>query len=118
MSPCWILSYNSGGIYAAGLFNSSQTAGFYGIFPDGRLRRSRPMHRSRRPTPIRMTTSYMLPYTIQLIGVSGGLVVKDDFGSNPMTASLVTVPEPSSLLLTGIGVLLGLGSLRCTRRRS
>jgi len=44
------------------------------------------------------------PYVIPLAGGAGELVI-NDVGDTPRTASLVAVPEPSSLVLAGLGGL-------------
>jgi PEP-CTERM motif len=47
-------------------------------------------------------------------GTSGGGLVITDFGETTFTARMTAIPEPSSLLLVGSGVL---GVLRVVRRR-
>ena len=48
------------------------------------------------------------PYVVPLAG-SAGEVVINDVANTPRTASLVAAPEPSSLVLTGLGGLAFFG---------
>ncbi len=59
-----------------------------------------------------------LPFTITLAGGAGDLVV-NGLTAAPTTASLTAVPEPSTLTLSGIGlVLIGLASWHRARKSS
>ena len=48
------------------------------------------------------------PYVVPLAGGAGELVI-NDVGDTPRTASLVAAPEPSSLVLAGLGGLAFFG---------
>jgi hypothetical protein len=71
------------------------------------------------PTPTTflgyLTTLPGFPYVVPLAGGAGELVI-NDVGDTPRTASLVAVPEPSSLVLAGlIGLALFAGRKRLCR---
>lgn len=61
------------------------------------------------PTPTTflsyLTTLYSSPYVVPLAGGAGELAVFD-VGDAARTASVVAIPEPSGLTLTGLGVLV------------
>jgi hypothetical protein len=62
-------------------------------------------------------SAYLMQWTLSPVNTSGGVLVFSD-GSSPtvFTATIQTAPEPSSLMLLGIG-MAGIGMLTRQRRR-
>jgi hypothetical protein len=91
------------GVYAAGLVTSAEDP----FFLDTYSTVVRPFN-PEVPTPTSFSgylgTLAGAPYVITLPGGAGDLVIKD-FGDAVPTASLLAVPEPSSLVVAVVGVL-------------
>jgi hypothetical protein len=113
-------SYTLNGSYGAGLFNPIADNGFYDEFSTA----TTPFSASA-PVPstlLDFTTDKIIPFSISLVGVTGGLVI-NDLGSAVPTASLTSVslasvPEPSSLALAGTAATIAaLGGLLHRGRR-
>lgn len=103
-----VLDPSFSGFYALGLVSGDLSNGFYGTYDT-----ATPPFAGNAPIPS-VLSGYLGTasgsYTIQLSGVSGGLVIN---GIENHTAALVAVPEPSSLLLFASGgVLFGLAAVR------
>lgn len=101
------------GSNGAGLSDAAFAFGFYDVYAT-----ATPPFDADGPTPS-ILSDYLgtvsgFPYAIPLQG--GGEVVFKDFGSGTPTAALVPVPEPSALVLSGIGGLTILGFARRRRR--
>ena len=105
------------GVYAAGLVDHTATSFFLHAYSA-----VSPPFRPEAPTPATflgyLKTESVFPYVIPLAGGVGDLAIRD-FGDAVPTASLVAVPEPSSLLggLCGLALLAG-GTLWELRART
>jgi PEP-CTERM motif len=91
------------GIHAAGLLTSRGEPFFLDAYSA-----VAPPFDPHAPTPATflgyLRTLPGFPYVVPLAGGAGELVI-NDAGDTPRTASLVAVPEPSSLVLAGLGGL-------------
>jgi hypothetical protein len=89
------------GTFAAGLVDLTATSFFLNKYQSVSTPFSPPT-----PTPTNFLNylgreSGVFPYTIPLAGGAGNLAI-NDFGSSMPSASLVAVPEPTTLMLSGI----------------